>query len=105
VLKSFEYWLLCNLGAVAIILVGVNVWLYSGNRTSQAEVNTRAQYIQQTTTFNDVYQQMAKALAELAVKNHDDQIRAMLGQEGFTINAPATPPAKSGAAPPAKGKP
>jgi len=104
VLKSLEYWLLCNLGAVAIILVGVNVWLYDGNRTAQAEVSARAQYIQQTSPIGDLYQQMAKALAELAVKNHDDQLRAMLSQEGFTINLPPAAAPKS-AAPAPRGKP
>ena len=104
-LKSFEYWLLCNLGAVAIILVGVNVWLYLGNRTAQTEVSARAQYIQQTSPINDLYQQMANALAELAIKNHDDQIRAMLSQEGFTINPAPTPPANSATPSSPKGKP
>jgi hypothetical protein len=99
VLKSLEYWLLCNLGAVAIILVGVNVWLYGDNRSAQVEVSARGQYIQQTTPIGDLYQQMAKALAELAVKNHDDQLRAMLGQEGFTINPGPAAPAKSATAP------
>ena len=95
-LKTFEYWLLCTLGAFTIIFVGVNVLLYSGNRSAQAEVNARTQYIQQTASINDLYQQMAKALAELAIKNHDDQVRGLLSQEGFTINpAPATPAAHS----------
>jgi hypothetical protein len=103
VLKGLEYWLLCNLGALAILLVGVNIWLYGGNRTAQAEVNARTQYIQQTASINDLYQQMAKALAELAVKNHDDQLRALLTQAGFTITLPPAAPGNSAPAP--KGKP
>ena len=64
-LKTIEYWVLCALGGIAIVLVGANIWLYAGNRSAQAEVNARTQYIQQTTSINDLYQQMAKALAEV----------------------------------------
>jgi len=104
-LKPFEYWLLCNLGVVAIILVGVNIWLYGGNRSVQAEVNARAQYIQQTASISGLHQQMANALAELAIKNHDQQIEALLSQEGFAINPALPAPGKSAAAPAPKGKP
>jgi hypothetical protein len=97
VLKTFEYRLLCGLGAFAVFLVCLNVALYYSNHSIQASVNARAQYIQQTTPIGELYQSIAKALAELAVKNKDEQVRGMLSQEGFTINqapvnsAPATP--------------
>jgi hypothetical protein len=105
VLKNLEYWLLCVLGATAIVLVGVNVWLFIGNQTAQAEVNARGQYIQQTESIGDIYQQMARALAELAVKNHDEQVRGMLNQEGFTISPTPAAPEKSAAPPAPRGKP
>ncbi len=101
-LKTLEYKLLCGLGALSIILVGVSVWLYVSNRSAQTEVTARAQYIQQSGPIRDLYQQVAKALAELAVKNHDEAVRAMLAQEGFTINLPATP--EKSATPAPRGK-
>jgi hypothetical protein len=103
VLKTNEYWLLCNLATLAIILVGVNVWLYLGNQSAQAQVNARAQYIQQTQPISDIHQQMAKALAELSVKNKDEQVRAMLSQEGFTFSPAPTAPEKSATPAAAKG--
>ncbi|MGD0842502.1 MAG: hypothetical protein ABSA32_15230 [Candidatus Acidiferrales bacterium] len=104
-LKTFQYWLLCGLGAIAIVLVGANIWLYVRNRSVEAEVNARAQYIQQTAPINDLHQQMARALAELAIKNNDEQLLMLLSDQGITINRTSTVPANSAPAPAQKGKP
>jgi hypothetical protein len=104
-LKKFEYLLLCTVGAITLVLVAVNIALYTGNRTLQSEVGQRANYIQQTSAISDLYQQLAKALAELAVKNHDDQLRAILTEQGFTISSAPTPPAQAASAAASKAKP
>lgn len=101
-LKIVEHRILCVLGAASVLFVAVNIWLFMSNRSASASVNARTQYIQQTTPIHDLYQEMAKALAELSIKNHDDQVRTMLSGEGFTINqtpakaAPAPAPAPRG---------
>jgi hypothetical protein len=87
-LKSWQYWLLATLGAAALVLVGVNIGLYNVNRAVQASLSARNQYLQQSGPIRDIYQEMVKALAELSVKNHDEQIAAMLASEGFRISAP-----------------
>ena len=108
-LKTTEYQILCALGILSILFVGVNVWLVTQNRAAQTSVNARTQYLQQTGPIRDVYQEMARTLADLAVKNKDEQLRQMLGQEGFTINLPAaTPEAGTGTStskPATRGKP
>ena len=89
-LKNNEYRLLSGLGILALVLVGVNIGLYFSNRSLTASVNARAAYIQQSIQIGNFRTGLAKDLAELVVKNHDDQLRAMLSGEGFTINqAPA----------------
>jgi flagellar basal body-associated protein FliL len=87
VLKPYQYWLQLSLAAAAIILVVVNAGLYFTNRSAQAQFNARSQYIQQSQSIGSLYQEIAKTLANLAVENHDDEIKALLAQEGFTINS------------------
>jgi NH3-dependent NAD+ synthetase len=78
-----------------LALVGFNTALVLSNRDLQEQVNARAQYIQQTQTIRALYEDIVKALANLAVERNDQDIKALLAQQGFTINPPAvrTPPA------------
>jgi len=94
VLDRLQYRWLCALGALLIVLVAVNIGLSEATRKLQALVSARAQFLQQTVAIRDFYQDLARALADLAIKNHDDQIKGVLESEGFHLNdAPATPPA------------
>jgi len=103
-LKPLQFKLLCVLGTIAVLLVSTNIYIYVTNVKLQANVNARAQYIQQSLQIRDLYQDIARNLADLAVKNHDEPLRQMLAQEGFVINLP---PAGTSKTPPAapKGKP
>ena len=92
-LDRLQYRWLCALGALLIVLVAVNIGLSEATRKLQALVSARAQFLQQTVAIRDFYQDLARALADLAIKNHDDQIKGVLESEGFHLNdAPATPP-------------
>jgi len=94
VLDRLQYRWLCALGALLIVLVAVNIGLSEATRKLQALVSARAQFLQQTVAIRDFYQDLARALADLAIKNHDDQIKGVLESEGFHLNdAPATQPA------------
>jgi hypothetical protein len=96
VLKPAQYWLLSALAALCLVMVGVNAAVYFTNRSSQALLSARAQYIQQTQPIGALYQEIAKALASLAMEHHDDEIKALLAEEGFTISpTPAAPAAGS----------
>jgi pyridoxine/pyridoxamine 5'-phosphate oxidase len=94
VLKPWQFRLLSALAALCVVIVGTNAGLYFANRSAQAQLNARAQYIQQSQSIGSLYQEIAKALANLAVEHHDDEIKALLAKEGFTISAA---PAESGA--------
>jgi len=106
-LKPIQYWVLLALAAVSVLLVVSNIGLYFSNRSAQAQISARAQYLQQSQAIGTLYEDIAKALANLAVEHRDEEVRAMLAQEGFTINAApvkATESANATAAPTRTGR-
>jgi hypothetical protein len=60
--------------------------LVEQNRTLQGEVNSRAQYIQQTVQLEGLQREIVSAIANLAVRNKDDALKTILTQQGITIN-------------------
>jgi len=89
------------LAAITIILVLTNIVLFERNRSLQAEVSARAQYIQQTNQLEVLNRDIVNAIANLAVRNKDDALRTLLTQQGITINMGAG----QGAPPPAGPSP
>ncbi|MFT3820005.1 MAG: hypothetical protein QM750_20730 [Rubrivivax sp.] len=71
------------------------------NRTAQSEVNARQQYVQQSLQLETLYREIVRALAELAARNNDAQVRDMLARHGitYTANPPASPAAGAAPAP------
>lgn len=101
-LKSYQYWILSVIAAVGLLLMILDIIYVNRNQTVRAEVEGRAQYIQQSVQLQGLYQEMIKALADLSVRNKDDKLRDLLNQEG--INITVNPPAQTPAAAPAKGR-
>jgi hypothetical protein len=91
-LNKSQWWVFCALGVLSLVLVAANLGLQEANRAAQASVSARAQYLQQTGAVRDLYQEIAKALAELALRNHDEAVESMLAGEGLHIT-----PASAGA--------
>jgi ABC-type transport system involved in cytochrome bd biosynthesis fused ATPase/permease subunit len=91
-LKTYQHWVLTAVALVCLLLVAANIALLRGNRTARAAVESRGQYIQQSIQLQGLYSDMVKALADLSVRNKDDQLRDLLSKEGFnvTVSAPAT---------------
>jgi LPS O-antigen subunit length determinant protein (WzzB/FepE family) len=87
------------LAGVAIALVVTNIVLFERNRTLQAEVAARTQYLQQTAQIEALNREIVNALANLAVRNQDEALKAILTEQGININmgpgqgAPAPGPA------------
>jgi hypothetical protein len=102
-LKKNQFWILTVLAALAILLVVANMVVFSQNRTAQAEVAGRAQYIQQTAQLEPLYREMVKALGELAVRNSDTQLRDMLAKHGVVVNLPPAAPPPTATPEPKKG--
>jgi len=98
-LKVYQYWTLTVIAALSLLLLVVDISLVHRNQALRADVDARAQYIQQSVQLQGLYQDMIKALADLAVRNKDDQLRDLLTKAGISITV--NPPA--GAAAPAAG--
>jgi uncharacterized membrane protein len=89
-LNTKEFWTLTALAAVAVLVL-TNMVLFGQNRQAQAEINGRAQYIQQTVQVEPLYRELVKALADLSVRNNDGELRDMLAKQGITLSSNANP--------------
>jgi len=93
-LRVWQHRTLVALGALALLLVIANGVLFTQNRSAQAELNARQQYLQQTVGLESLYRDIVKALAELGVKNNDQQLLRMLAAQGINVSiTPAAPTA------------
>ena len=95
-LQKWEFWTLTTLALLAAIFVVANMLLFTSNRGAQSEVTARQEYIQQSVQLEGLYRDIVKALADLAVRNQDEDLKSLLAAQGIsvTINAPpaaATP--------------
>ena len=88
-LRGWQSWLMLATVAVALLVI-VNAVMFEMNRTLQADVSSRAQYIQQTVQLEALNREIVTAIANLVTRNNDDALRTVLSQHGITIN-PAGP--------------
>jgi len=80
------YRLLVALSGITLALVIVYIFLIQENRTVQAEVNQRQQFINQSIQLGRINDALIRALAAAAVEHNDDKLRELLAQNGITIN-------------------
>jgi hypothetical protein len=103
---SWLYRLLVALSGITLALVVGYIVLNQDNRTVQAEVNQRQQFINQSIQLGRINDTLIRALAAAAVEHNDEKLRELLTQNGITINpttgapekqaTPAPPPAGTG---------
>ncbi|HXX12111.1 MAG TPA: hypothetical protein VEK05_11410 [Burkholderiales bacterium] len=98
VLKKWEFRFLTAVAALTLLLVVVNAVLFLGNRSTQTEVNSRQQYVQQSIQLEGLYREIVRALADLSIKNDDKQIRDMLASQGISVSVPGQGAAPGGGA-------
>lgn len=95
-----QYWIVTSLAALCVAIMALNVTLTSLNRSRQAEVAQRQQYVQQSVQLEGLYREIVRALAELGARHNDEDLRALLQRHGisYSVNpgsAPsATPPTR-----------
>jgi type VI protein secretion system component VasK len=87
------------IAALGVILVLTNMVLFERNRTLQAEVSARGQYLQQTVQLEVLHREIVNAIANLSVRNKDEALRSILTQQGITINMGQPPPGAASPAP------
>lgn len=96
-LRNSQYWLLSILAVVSLALVIVNMELTNVNQAQQREVASRNRTLQQGVQLENVYQQIARALANLAAQSKDEKLQAMLAKQGIDVTEPGQQPPASGA--------
>ena len=89
--------LLVALSGITLVLVVVYIILAQDNRSIQAEVNQRQQFINQSIQLGRVNEALIRALATTATANGDEKVRDLLAQNGITINPATGAPVSSGA--------
>jgi len=89
--EGWLYWMTVGLSAAAGALIVAYIVLVQDNRTVQAEVNRRQQFINQSNQLGRVNEALIRALAAAAVSNNDDKLRDLLAENGITINASGEP--------------
>lgn len=92
-----EFLTLTGLGGVAVALAVANGVLFTGNRAAQLDVTTRAAMVQQTAPLELLQRDIARTLADLALRSRDQQVLDMLKANNVTVTQ--NPPAPSGATP------
>ena len=102
------YWGAVGLAGVTIVLVFAYMLLVQNNRSMQAEVNQRQQFINQSIQLGRINDALIRTLAATAVSSTDDKLRDLLAQSGITINpttgAPEREAAPAAAPPSAPGR-
>ncbi len=98
-IDGWLYRLLVALSGITLVLVVVYIVLIQENRSVQAEVNQRQQFINQSIQLGRINDTLIRALAAAAVDNNDDRLRELLAQNGIAIN-PATGAPEKQATPP-----
>jgi hypothetical protein len=105
---SWLYRLLVALSGITLVLVVVYIVVIQDNRSVQAEINQRQQFINQSIQLGRINDALIRALAATAVSNKDDKLRELLTQNGITINpttgAPEREAAPAAAAPAPAGR-
>jgi hypothetical protein len=76
---------LTPLAGLLLILALVNVLLSLGNQSLRLEVNERQQFITQSIQLEGLHREIVGALASVAVKNKDEQLKSLLASQGISF--------------------
>jgi predicted Holliday junction resolvase-like endonuclease len=73
------------LAVLALVLVVVNIMLTLGNQFVQSEVTERQQFIAQSIQLEQLNRQVVEALANMAMKGNDQQLKDLLVSSGVGL--------------------
>ncbi len=86
-LARWQFWVATVVALLVALVAGYSMLLFSQNRSMQAELARRGQFLQQTAQLEVVYREMIKGLADLSVRNQDKSLTDLLGSQGITVSA------------------
>src|SRR4029077_5450484 len=95
--ESWLYRLVVARVVIALRLVVVYIIVIQDNRSVQAGINQRQQFINQSIQLGRINDALIHALAAAAVGNKDDKLRDLLAQNGITINPTTGAPEREAA--------
>jgi hypothetical protein len=101
--ETILFWAATALGAAALFLIFVNMWMSSGNAERQAEIAQRAQVVAAATERSRAMP-LVHDLVIAAQKEQNTAVRALLAKYGIPYQQPAEPAAPAQAAPPPPAK-
>ena len=101
-MRKVQYWVVTAIAAASLAAMLASVTLGYGNAASRTEVNQRQQFVQQSVQLEGLYREIVRALAELASRNNDSDVKAMLQKHGITYTANAPASGAAGATTPAR---
>lgn len=76
---------LTPLAGLMLVSVLVNVLLSLGNQSLRLDVNERQQFIAQSIQLEELNREIVAALASIAVKNKDEQLKSLLASQGVSL--------------------
>ena len=103
-MKEWQFWTITGVGGLALIIVVVNIFLFVQNRSLQLEVNNRQLFINQSMQFEQLNREIINALANLTIKNNDDDLKQLLATHGITVSVTQNAAPDSGERSQAKGR-
>ena len=83
VLKRIGF--LTPLAGLTLLLVLVNLLLSLGNRFLRLQVTERQQFLTQSIQLGGLHREIVTALASVAVKNNDEQLKNLLASQGIGV--------------------
>jgi hypothetical protein len=94
-LKRIEFTILTLAAAAFLVIVIANVSMSRASRVLQTQLTEQQQFIATTAQLEVLNRELIRALAELAARNNDEQIRSLLSANGITFTVEQKPaPAK-----------
>ena len=82
-LRDWKFSLVTAIALIGSILVLVNVSFHRANRTLQADVAQRQQFINQSIQLARLNNEIIQALARLSAETNDESIRRLLADQVF----------------------
>ncbi|MDE2030497.1 MAG: hypothetical protein KGI97_08050 [Alphaproteobacteria bacterium] len=83
--EKVTYWGSMAFGAIALILVVVNISLATSNQKLQTELAARQEQINEGQRLSLFNQNLVRVMAEDAIKGNNAPIRDLLAAQGITI--------------------
>lgn len=90
-LTDRDFGIVTALGFLALVLVAAAVLVTGMNREVRAEVAARQDAIQRGKELEGLYREIVRALADLSVRNRDDELKRLLANQGIAVKV--EPPA------------